>query len=105
MYRYTRADFDRVLEFVKELYEPRTAEGLRDHLLPALRALVPVTFAANASYEAGPAVQGRTLRSDPPELAPPELDAVIARHVFNCPIIAHFQRTRPEQFTRWSDVQ
>lgn len=105
MYRYTRADFDRVLEFVRGLCEPRTAEGLRDHLLPALRALVPALFAANASYEAGPALQGRTQRSDPPELAPPELDSIIARHVLTSPIIVHFQRTRREEFTRWSDIQ
>ena len=104
MYSYTRTDFDRVLEFLRGLYEPRTPEGLRDHLISALRALVPVTFAANASCVSGPALQGRTQRSDPPELAPPELDAVIARHVLNSPIIVHFQRTRREQFTRWSDL-
>lgn len=27
MYRYTRNDFDRVLEFVRGLYEPRTSDG------------------------------------------------------------------------------
>src|SRR5208282_653698 len=105
MYRYTRTDFDRVLEFVSGLYEPRTPEGLRDHLLSALRALVPVAYAANASYEAGPALQGRTQRTDPPGIAPPELDATLARHALNSLIVLHFQCTRREQFTRWSDVQ
>jgi DNA-binding CsgD family transcriptional regulator len=105
MYRYTRTDFDRVLEFVRGLYEPLTPDGLRDHLISALRMLVPVAFAGNASYEAGPALQGRTQRTDPPEFAAPELDAALARHAPQSPIIVHFQRTRREQFTRWSDVQ
>ena len=62
MYRYNRTEFDRVLEFVRGLYEPRTPEGLRDHLLPALRALIPVMFAANASFEVEAPLQGRTQR-------------------------------------------
>jgi DNA-binding CsgD family transcriptional regulator len=74
-------------------------------MLPALRGLVPAVFAANASYEASPALKGRTQRSDPPEFAAPELDAVIARHVLKSPIIVHFQCTRREEFTRWSDIQ
>ncbi len=105
MYRYTRRDFDRVLEFVRGLYEPRTPEMLRDHLLPALRALVPVVFAANASFEVEAPVQGGTQRSDPPELRSPEVDAILARLMPTAPIIVHFERTRAEQFTRWSDVQ
>ena len=105
MYRYTRTEFDRALEFVRGLYEPRTAEELREHLLSALRALVPAMFAANASYYAGAALHGQTQRSDPPGLAPPELDEILARHALTSPIIVHFQRTRCEQFTRWSDVQ
>jgi DNA-binding CsgD family transcriptional regulator len=105
MYRYTRADFDRVLEFVRGLYEPRTAEGLRDHLLPAMRALVPSAFAAEASYEVGAPQQGQTQRSDPPELRSAEADAALARHMPTSPIVVHFERTRCEEFTRWSDVQ
>ena len=31
---------------------------------------------------------------DPPEFVPPELDAVIARHVLKSPIVVHFERTR-----------
>jgi len=62
-------------------------------------------FAANASYEAGAALQGRTSRSDPPEFASPEIDAIVARHALESPIVVHFERTRREQFTRWSDVQ
>ncbi len=105
MYRYTRRDFDRELEFVRGLYEPRTPEGLRNHLLPALRALVPVVFAANASFEVGAPLQGGTQHSDPPELMSPEFDAILARLMPTAPIIVHFERTRAEQFTRWSDVQ
>jgi DNA-binding CsgD family transcriptional regulator len=105
MYRYTRTDFDRALQFVRGLYEPRTPEALRDHLISALRALIPVAFAANASYEAGLTLKGRTQRTDPPEFAAPELDAALARHAAESPIVVHFQRTRREQFTRWSDLQ
>ena len=105
MYRYTRTDFDRVLEFVRGLYEPRTPDGLRDHLVSALRALVPAAFAADASFEVGDPRQGRTQRTDPPEFAAPELDAALARHAAESPIVVHFERTRREQFTRWSDIQ
>jgi DNA-binding CsgD family transcriptional regulator len=105
MYRYTRTDFDRVLEFVRGLYEPRTPDGLRDHLMSALRALVPAIFAADASFEVGAPQQGRTQRMDPPELRLPEGDAILARLAPSSPIVVHFQRTRCEQFTRWSDVQ
>jgi len=105
MYRYTRTDFDRVLEFVRGLYEPRTPDGLRDHLMSALRALVPSVFAANASFEVGAPQQGRTQRMDPPELRSPEADAILARLAPRSPIVVHFQRTRSEQFTRWSDLQ
>lgn len=106
MYRYTRTDFDRVLEFVRGLYEPRMPEGLRDHLLGALRALVPVVFAASASYEEGTAVlRGRTHRSDPAGFAPPELDAALSRLAAKSPIVTHFEHTHGERFTRWSDVQ
>ena len=105
MYRYTRTDFDRVLEFVRGLYELRTPEGLRDHLLLALRALVPAAFAASASYEAGPPLRGRTQRTDPPDFVTSELDAALARHAPDSPIVTYFERTRREEFTRWSDVQ
>lgn len=105
MYRYTRTDFDRVLEFVRGLYEPRTPEGLREHLISALRALVPVVFAADASFEVGAPQQGRTQRTDPPELKSPDADAVLAQHMPKAPIVVHFERTRSEQFTRWTDVQ
>ena len=105
MYRYTRADFDRVLEFVRGLYEPRTAEGLRDHFVSALRALVPAAFAADASYEVGAPQQGQTQHSDPPELRSAKADAILARHIPTSPIVVHFERTRCEDFTRWSDVQ
>ena len=105
MYRYTRAEFDRVLEFVRGLYEPRTPEGLRDHLLSALRALVPAVFAADASFEVGAPQQGRTQRTDPSEFGSPKDDPLLARHMPKAPIVIHFQRTRCERFTRWSDVQ
>ncbi len=105
MYRYTRNDFDRVLEFVRGLYEPRTPEGLRDHLISALRALVPAGFAADASFEVGAPLQGGTQRMDPPELRSPDGDAILAQHMPRSPIVVHFQRTRCEQFTRWSDLQ
>jgi DNA-binding CsgD family transcriptional regulator len=105
MYRYTRTDFDRVLEFVRGLYEPRTPEGLREHLLPALRALVPAAFAADASFEVGAPQQGQTQRTDPPELRSSAADEILARHMPKAPIVVHFERSRSEQFTRWSDVQ
>src|SRR5208337_89608 len=105
MYRYTRTDFDRVLEFVRGLYEPRTPEGLRDHLISALRALVPAVFAAEASFEVGAPQQGRTQRTDPPELKSPDADTVLAQHMPKAPIVVHFEHTRSEQFTRWTDVQ
>ena len=105
MYRYTRTDFDRVLEFVRGLYEPRTPDGLKDHLISALRALVPAVFAADASFEVGAPQQGQTQRMDPPELRVPEGDAILAQHGPRSPIVVHFERTRCEQFTRWSDVQ
>ncbi len=105
MYRYTRSDFDRVLEFVRGLYEPRTPDALGDHLLSALRALIPTEFAAGASFEVGAPRNGRTERTDPPELRSPKADAILARLVPKAPIVLHFERTRSEQFTRWSDVQ
>ncbi len=105
MYRYTRTDFDRVLEFVRGLYEPRTPEALRDHLISALRALVPAVFAADASFEVGAPRQGRTQRTDPLEFGSPKDDAILARHIPKSPIVVHFERTRCEQFTRWSDLQ
>ncbi len=105
MYRYSRTEFDRVLEFVRGLYEPRTPEGLGDHLLSALRALVPAEFAGNASFEVGAPSQGGTQRTDPPELRSSEADAKLARLMPKAPIIVHFARTHCEQFTRWSDVQ
>ncbi len=86
LYRYTRTDFDRVLEFVRGLYEPRTPEGLRDHLLPALRTLVPVGFAADASFEVGAPLQGRTQCTDPPGLKSLEADAILARHMPKAPL-------------------
>ncbi len=105
MYRYNRTEFDRVLEFVRGLYEPRTPEGLRDHLLPALRALIPVAFAADASFEVEAPSQGGTQRTDPLGLGFADADAILARHVSKAPIVVHFERTHCEQFTRWSDLQ
>jgi DNA-binding CsgD family transcriptional regulator len=105
MYRYNRTDFDRVLEFVRGLFEPRTPEGLRDHLLSALRALIPVAFAADASFEVEAPLQGGTQCTDPPELRSPEADAKLARLMPTAPIMVHFERTHCEEFTRWSDVQ
>jgi DNA-binding CsgD family transcriptional regulator len=105
MYRYTRTDFDRVLEFVKGLYQPRTPDGLRDHLLSALRALVPAPFAGSASFERGSPQRGQTQRTDPPGLNSPEADVVLSQYMPKAPIVVHFERTRSEQFTRWSDLQ
>ena len=105
MYRYTRTDFDRVLEFVRGIYEPRTPDGLRDHLISALRALVPAVFAADASFEVEAPQRGGTRRMDPREFGSPEDDAILARHIPTSPIVVHFQRTHREQFTRWSDLQ
>ena len=105
MYRYTRTDFDRVLEFVKGLYEPRTPEGLREHLVSALRELVPAGFAVSGSIDIGTALRARTARANPPELARLELDATVTRYASEVPVIAYFERTRSEQFARWSDLQ
>jgi DNA-binding CsgD family transcriptional regulator len=104
MYRYSRTEFDRTLEFVRGLYEPRSAEGLREHLLSALRALVPVGFAASGSYHAGPGVRGQT-RTDPPGFISPEADTLIALHGPSSRVFTHFIHTQVKQFTRWSDLQ
>jgi DNA-binding CsgD family transcriptional regulator len=94
-----------VLEFVRGLYEPRTPEALREHLVFALRELVPSGIAANGSVELGTAVQARTTRANPPEFARPEFDAIVTRYASQNPMVIHFERTRSEQFARWSDLQ
>ena len=104
MYRYTRADFDRVLEFVRGLYEPRTPEALREHLISALLDLVPAGFSISGSIEVGAAQQAHSARTNPPGFVTPELDAIVTRHIADNPMIAHFARTRSEQFARWSDL-
>ena len=104
-YRYTRTDFDRVLEFVRGLYEPRTPEALREHVLFALRELVSGAIAASGSVEIGTAVQASTTRANPPEFARPDFDAIVTRYASENPMVVHFKRTRSEQFARWSDLQ
>ena len=94
MYRYSRTEFDRALQFVRGLYQPRSAEGVRDHLLSALRALVPVGFAASGSYDVGPGVNGET-RTDPPGFVSPDADALIARYAAQrAAIFTHFTRNQ-----------
>ena len=104
-YRYTRTDFDRVLEFVRGLYEPRTPEALKDHLVSALLALIPATFSACGSVQSGTDCHARTLRSDPPEFASPQFDAILTRYLPEDPMFAVYQRKCIVQFTRWSDLQ
>ncbi len=103
MYRYSRTDFDRVLEFVNGLYEPRTPEALSDHLLPALSALVPNVFVGALEVVAGQ--QAGTTRTDPAAFVSAELDEIAARYMPTSAIAVHFERTRSEQFMRWSDLQ
>jgi DNA-binding CsgD family transcriptional regulator len=105
MYRYSRAEFDRVNEFVRGLYEPRSVEDLIDHLLPAIRALVPVAFAGNAAYEPGVPARGHSGRTDPPGIVSEEIEKRLPEIAPRSPIAIHFQRTRFEQFMRWSDLQ
>ena len=105
MYRYSRTEFDRVLKFVRGLYEPRSAEGLIDYLLPAIRTLVPLAFAGSASYELGVAARTPSGRTDPPDLVSAEMEARLAELAPRSPMAIHFRRTRSEQFMRWSDVQ
>src|SRR5258708_39686564 len=100
MYRYTRTDFDRVLEFLRGLYEPRTPEALREHVVSALHALVPATFAACGTAQLGADQPARTVCSNPPEFSSPEMDAAIARHLHEGPIFSHCARSGSEQFTR-----
>jgi len=93
-----------VLEFVRGLYQPRTPEALREHLVSALRELVSGGIAASGSVDLGTAVQARTARADPPEFASPEFDAIVTRYASETPMFVHFERTRTEQFARWSDL-
>ena len=44
MYRYTRHDFDRVLEFLRGACEPRTEQQFADYLLSAVPLLAPATY-------------------------------------------------------------
>jgi DNA-binding CsgD family transcriptional regulator len=104
-YRYTRTDFERVLQFVKGLYEPRTPDALSQHLVSALLALVPATFVASGSVQSGATQQARALRSDPPEFASPQFTAIVTRHLPANPMFALYQRKCSVQFTRWSDLQ
>jgi DNA-binding CsgD family transcriptional regulator len=103
-YRYSRTDFDRVLEFVRGLYEPRTPDALREHLVLALRILVSNTIAVSGSVDIGTSVQARTTRANPTEFVSPEIDAIITHYVSETPMFVHFERTRSEQFARWSDL-
>ena len=105
MYRYTRNDFDRVLEFVRGLYEPRSLGAFSDHLLSSLRTLVPSVFNGVVSVEVRNAQQAWTTRTNPPEFVSPELDEIATRHVPESAIFSHFERTGCQQFTRWSDIQ
>jgi DNA-binding CsgD family transcriptional regulator len=105
MHHYSRVEFDRVLEFVRGIYEPRSAEELSEHLLSALRTLVPLMVAAVAWYDTEAPARGHTGRTDPSDLVPPEIEARLAEHSARSPIALHFQRTGVEQFTRWSDLQ
>lgn len=104
-YRYTRTDFDRVLEFVRRLYEPRTPEAFSEHLVSALRELVPNEIIVSGSIDIGTGSLHRTRRSNPPEFAHTEFDAVLARYAWESPMVVHFKRTHTEQFVRWSDLQ
>jgi DNA-binding CsgD family transcriptional regulator len=104
-YRYTRTDFDRVLQFVRGLYEPRTPEVLSQHLVSALLVLVPATFVASGSVQSGATQQARALRSDPPEFATPQFNAIVTRYLPENPMFALYQRKCSVQFTRWSDLQ
>ena len=104
-YRYTRTDFERVLQFVKGLYEPRTPDALSQHLVSALLALVPATFVASGSVQSGATQQARALRSDPPEFASPQFTAIVTRHLPANPMFALYQRKCSVQFTRWSELQ
>jgi len=105
MYRYSRNDFDRVLEFVRGLYEPRTPAAFSDHLLSSLHALVPSVFNGVVSVEVRNAKQAATSRTNPLEIVSPELDEIATRYVPKSPIFAHFERTGCREFMRWSDVQ
>ena len=105
MYRYSRTEFDRVSEFVRGVYEPRSAEALIDHLLSALPALIPLTFAGYASYESGASGRGYSGRTDPPGFISKEIEGPLMELAPRSPMALHFQRTRFEQFMRWSDLQ
>jgi hypothetical protein len=94
-----------VLEFIRGLYEPRTPDALREHLVSALRELVSGGIAVTGSVNLGTAVQARTTRANPPEFARPEFDAIVTQYASENPMVVHFQRTGSEQFARWSDLQ
>jgi DNA-binding CsgD family transcriptional regulator len=104
-YRYTRTDFDRVLKFVGGLYEPRTPEELREHMVCALSRLIPTRFTSCGSIPLGAVQQARTLRSNPPDVASAQFDAIVTRYLPENPMFALYQRKCSEQFTRWSEVQ
>jgi hypothetical protein len=74
-------------------------------LISALPALVPTVFAGSGLCEIRAPQRARTPRTNPADFAPPEHDPIVARHVLGSPIFIHFRRTRPRQFTRWSDLQ
>jgi len=79
---------------------------LWDHLVSALLALVPMRFAASGSISAaGNTQHARTMRSDPPEYASPQFDAILTRYLPETPSFARYQRECSVRFTRWSDVQ
>ena len=104
-YRYTRTDFDRVLAFVSGLYEPRTPEALREHVVLALSALIATQFTSCGSIPIGSAPEGRTLCSNPPEVASAQFDAIVTRYLPENRVFALYQRKCSEQFTPWSEVQ
>jgi DNA-binding CsgD family transcriptional regulator len=68
-------------------------------------ALVPTQFTSCGSIPIGAAQQARTLRSNPPEVASPQFDAIVTRYLPENPMFALYQRKCSKQFTRWSEVQ
>lgn len=94
-----------MLEFVRGLYEHRTPEALREHLVSALLALVRADCVACGSAQLGADQQARTGWCNPPELMSPETDAAIARHYDESPLFGRSELAGTEQFWRWSDFQ
>jgi DNA-binding CsgD family transcriptional regulator len=74
-------------------------------MLFALSALIPTQFTSCGSIPIGAAHQGRTLRSNPPEVASAQFDAIVTRYLPENPMFALYLRKCSRQFTRWSEVQ